>query len=241
MSLLFASFVAGILTILAPCVLPILPVIIGGSITDLSRRTWFRPFVVVLSLAVSIFAFTLLLKASTSLLGVPHYVWQFVSGIIVIGLGLTYIFPRVWDMLSLKSGAALSSQQALSQASKRTGLLGAIVTGAALGPVFTSCSPTYLFIVAAVLPIDIGLGITYILAYVVGLAAVLLIVAVAGAKVVKKLRWSVNPEGWLKRTIGIVMILVGLAVLLGADKALQTFVIDQGWYAPVESIENSLR
>lgn len=241
MSLLFASFVAGILTILAPCVLPILPVIIGGSIANSSRQTWFRPFVVVLSLAVSIFAFTLLLKASTSLLGVPHYVWQFVSGIILIGLGLTYIFPRVWDMLSLKSGAALSSQQALSEASKQTGLLGAVVTGAALGPVFTSCSPTYLFIVAAVLPVDIGLGITYILAYAVGLAAVLLIVAVAGAKVIKKLRWSVNPEGWLKRTIGIMMILVGLAVLLGADKALQTFVIDQGWYAPVESIENSLR
>ena len=98
-----------------------------------------------------------------------------------------------------------------------------------------------MFIVAAVLPVDTSLGITYILAYVVGLAAVLLTVAIAGSKVIKKLRWSVNPEGWLKRTVGVIMILVGLAVLFGADKAFQTFVIDQGWYAPVESIENSLR
>ena len=155
MSLLFASFVAGILTILAPCVLPILPVVIGGSVADSSRRAWLRPLVIVLSLALSIFVFTLLLKASTALLGVPQYAWQFVSGIIVIGLGLTYVFPRAWDILSLKSGAALTSQQALSDAGKRSGLLGAIMTGAALGPVFTSCSPTYLFIVAAVLPVHL--------------------------------------------------------------------------------------
>ena len=241
MSLLFASFVAGILTILAPCVLPILPVVIGGSVADSSRRAWLRPLVIVLSLALSIFVFTLLLKASTALLGVPQYAWQFVSGIIVIGLGLTYVFPRAWDILSLKSGAALTSQQALSDAGKRSGLLGAIMTGAALGPVFTSCSPTYLFIVAAVLPVNIVFGVTYICAYIIGLATILLTVAFAGTKLVKRLRWSVNPEGWLKRTIGGIMILVGLGVLFGADKAFQTFVIDQGWYAPVESVENSLR
>ena len=241
MSLLFASFVAGILTILAPCVLPILPVVIGGSVADSSHRAWFRPLVIVLSLALSIFVFTLLLKASTILLGVPQYAWQFLSGIIVIGLGLTYVFPRAWDILSLKSGAALTSQQALSDAGKRSGLLGAIMTGAALGPVFTSCSPTYLFIVAAVLPVNIVLGVTYICAYVIGLATILLTVAFAGTKLVKRLRWSVNPEGWLKRTIGVIMILVGLGVLFGADKAFQAFVIDQGWYAPVESVENSLR
>lgn len=240
MSLLFASFVAGVLTILAPCVLPVLPVVIGGAAAD-KRRSILRPVIIVASLGLSILLFTLLLKASTALLGVPQSVWQFISGVIVIGLGISYVFPKVWEVLSFKSGGALVSQQALSDANAHNGTFGAILTGAALGPVFTSCSPTYLFIVAAVLPTDIVTGLFYILAYVVGLSLVMLLAALLGSKLVRKLGWSLNPEGWFRRSVGILMILVGLAVLLGADKAFQTYVIDQGWYAPVESIENSLR
>lgn len=240
MSLLFASFIAGILTILAPCVLPVIPVVVGGAAAD-RRRNMLRPVIIVASLGLSILLFTLLLKTSAALLGVPQSVWQFLSGIIVIGLGLSYVFPKIWETLSFKSGSALSSQEALSNANARGGTFGAILTGAALGPVFTSCSPTYLFIVAAVLPTDILTGLLYILAYVVGLGIVLLVAAVLGSKLVRKIGWSLNPEGWFRRSVGILMILVGLAVLLGADKAFQTFVIDQGWYAPVESIENSLR
>jgi len=240
MSLLFASFVAGVLTILAPCVLPVLPVVIGGAAAD-RRRSVLRPVIIVVSLGVSILLFTLLLKASTALLGIPQSVWQFISGIIVIGLGVSYVFPKLWETLSFKSGGALTSQEALTSANARGGAFGAVLTGAALGPVFTSCSPTYLFIVAAVLPTDTLTGLLYILAYVLGLSLVLLLAAVLGSKLVRKLGWSLNPEGWFRRSVGILMILVGVAVLLGADKAFQTFVIDQGWYAPVESIENSLR
>lgn len=240
MSLLFASFIAGILTILAPCVLPVIPVVVGGAAAD-KRRNILRPVIIVGSLGISILLFTLLLKASTVLLGVPQSVWQFISGIIVIGLGLSYVFPKIWETLSFKSGGALSSQEALSNANAKSGTFGAVLTGAALGPVFTSCSPTYLFIVAAVLPTDILTGLLYILAYVVGLSLVLLLAALLGSTLVRKIGWSLNPEGWFRRSVGILMILVGLAVLLGADKAFQTFVIDQGWYAPVESIENSLR
>ena len=240
MTLLFASFVAGILTILAPCVLPVIPVVVGGSVSN-SKRNWVRPVIIVTSLALSILLFTLLLKASTELLGVPQSFWQFVSAAIVIGLGISYVFPKVWEVLSFKSGAALASQQQLADANQRQGTAGAVLTGAALGPVFTSCSPTYLFIVAAVLPASFATGVIYILAYVIGLALVLLLAAVLGNKLVKRLGWSLNPHGAFRRTVGIIMIIVGIAILVGADKAFQTFVIDQGWYAPVESIENALR
>lgn len=240
MTLLFASFIAGILTILAPCVLPVLPVIIGGSVAE-RKNSSLRPLIIVASLGISIVVFTLLLKATTALLGVPQSVWQFISALIIIGLGLSFVFPSMWEKLSLTSGTALGSQQALSNANKREGLLGAILTGAALGPVFTSCSPTYLFIVAAILPTNFLTGFVYLLAYVVGLCLVLYAAAALGGKLVKRLGWAVNPHGAFRRTIGVIMIIVGIGILLGADKALQTFIIDSGLYAPVESIENSLR
>ena len=159
----------------------------------------------------------------------------------MIGLGLSYLFPSLWERLSLSTGSALKSQELLADANRNDGIVGALLTGAALGPVFTSCSPTYLFIVAAILPADFWLGLTYLLAYVVGLAAVLLITSLIGSKLIRKLGWSVNPHGWFRRSVGALLVIVGILVLLGGDKAFQAFVIDQGWYAPVESIENSLR
>lgn len=240
MTLLIASFVAGILTILAPCILPVIPVIVGGSVVS-NRRGYVRPLIIVASLGVSVLIFTLLLKASTLLLGIPQSAWQFVSAVIIIGLGLSFIFPKLWEMLSLNSGAAVRSQELLAGANRQDGTVGAVVTGAALGPVFTSCSPTYLFIVAAVLPASFGLGLLYLSAYVLGLCLILGLAAVLGSQLTKRFKWSLNPGGWFRRSIGILMVLTGIMLLFGGDKAIQTYVIDQGWYAPVESIENSLR
>ena len=238
-TLLVASFVAGILTILAPCVLPVIPLIVGGSISG--KKNYWRAVIIVGSLALSIILFTLLLKASTSLLGVPSYVWQFISALLIIALGINYLFPKLWDSLTLSSGAAVGSQQLLAKASHQQGVMSAVVTGIALGPVFTSCSPTYLFIVAAILPSEFWMGLIYLSLYAVGLSLVLLVVSIAGTKLVKKLGWTLKPSGWFRRTIGIIFILLGLAIAFGLDKSLQTYIIDQGLYAPVESIENSLR
>lgn len=239
-SLVIASFVAGVLTILAPCILPVIPVIIGGSVASPGKSSR-RPFIIIGSLGLAVLLFTLLLKSTTALLGVPPSIWQFISGIIVLGLGFTYLFPKLWEQLSLSSNAAVESQQALAKANSRGDTFGAILTGAALGPVFASCSPTYLFIVAAVLPAEFVPGLIYLIVYVIGLCLALLAVALAGRRLVKHLGWTLDPQGWFRRSVGALMVIVGLMVLLGGDKALQTFIIDQGLYAPLESFENSLR
>lgn len=72
-SLAFVSFIAGVLTILAPCVLPVLPVILAGSLTEKER--WY-PYLVTLSLALSIVIFTVLLKASTAFIDIPSSFWS---------------------------------------------------------------------------------------------------------------------------------------------------------------------
>jgi cytochrome c biogenesis protein CcdA len=69
LGLLPISFIAGILTILAPCVLPLLPIIIGGSLEEKSIR---RPIIITLSLAASIVVFTLILKVSTAFIDIPQ-------------------------------------------------------------------------------------------------------------------------------------------------------------------------
>lgn len=243
MTLLILSFIAGVLTVAAPCVLPLLPVIIGGSLVeagqDKSERRWLRPAIVAASLAASVIVFTLLIKATTALLGVPQYVWQVISGGIVLLLGINYLWPHAWELLAVR--ASIGSNKLLGRAAHRNGLIGAVLIGAALGPVFSSCSPTYALIVAAVLPVSFAQGLLYLAAYALGMSAILLLVAYLGQAFVSRLRWLSNPNGWFRKTIGALFILVGLSVLFGFDKSLQTYVLERGWYDPISNLERGLR
>lgn len=69
MSLAVLAFLAGVLSVLAPCVLPVLPVMLGGG---LSARARYRPIVIGVSTAVCITLFTVLLKVSTAFINVPE-------------------------------------------------------------------------------------------------------------------------------------------------------------------------
>ena len=175
--------------------------------------------VIAASLASSIVAFTLLLKATTALLGVPPQIWQVVSGVIVILLGVNLIVPSLWDRVSAGLGLQSRSNAVLSTSVSHGGFGGDILTGAALGPVFSSCSPTYALIVAAVLPVSFAEGLAYVIAYAIGLAGMLLLVALLGRGLVRR-RGGCRPAGWFRRTIGVLFILVGLAVITGFDKQL---------------------
>lgn len=242
-TLIILSFIAGVLTVAAPCILPLLPIIIGGSVIesakDSQRRQWMRPLVIAASLAVSVIVFTLLIKATTTLLDVPQYVWQLISGGIVLLLGANYLWPQAWEHLAIR--LSIKSNATLGNAHKQQGVSGAILIGAALGPVFSSCSPTYALIVATILPVSFAEGLAYLIAYAVGMSAILLLVAYLGRAFVSRLKWLSNPNGWFRRTIGILFIVVGLFILFGLDKNLQTYVLDQGWYAPVSNLEERLR
>lgn len=243
MTLLILSFVAGVLTAAAPCILPLLPVIVGGTLTAEGKTrqlTWYRPLIVVGSLAASVVIFTLLLKATTALLDVPQSVWNIISGTIVLMLGVSLLFPTLWEKLVLALRFNLTSNELLSKSNRHSGLSRDILVGASLGPVFTSCSPTYALIVAAVLPGSFAKGLSYLIAYALGLAAILLLVTLAGQTVVRRLGWLSNPAGWFRRAVGIVFVLVGLAVLFGWDRNLQSYILERGWYDPVGELEQRL-
>lgn len=241
MHLLIVSYFAGILTAAAPCILPLLPIIVGGSMVSETKKQWWQPLVIVGSLAASVVVFTLLLKATTSLLGVPQVVWNSISGIIVLLLGLSLVFPQIWEWFVLKSGLYGRSNKLMQQTGVTSpGVHKDILMGVALGPVFSSCSPTYALIVAVVLPQSFAQGLSYLIAYALGLATILLLIAVAGQSLVRKLGWLSNPNGWFRRTVGVLFILVGIAVLTGLDRTFQSYVLEQGWYDPIMKLEQRL-
>lgn len=235
--LLILSFVAGVLTVLAPCVLPLLPIIVGGSVgggTSLKRA-----LTVTASLAVSVIAFTLLIKASTLLITIPQSAWQWVSGIIIIFFGLISVFPKFWENLPFLSRLSAGSNQILSTGYSKQSFWGDVIVGASLGPVFSTCSPTYFLVLAAVLPQSFVLGFIYLVAYALGLSLALLGVAYVGQKILDRVGVAANPHGMFKKIIGVLFICVGLAIITGFDKTLQTKILDAGFF-DVTKIEQVL-
>jgi len=236
--LIIISFVAGVFTVAAPCILPLLPVIVGSSVLGgTNSKSLKHPIIIVLSLTLSVVLFTLLLKASTLLLSVPVAVWSVVSGGIVLLFGLSFLFPQLWERIMLAGGLQLKTNAWLGRSQQEKGVRRDVLLGAALGPVFNSCSPTYALIVAAVLPVSFATGFIYLLAYALGIAAILLLISVFGRSLTEKLGWFANPESSFKKVIGVLFIIVGLFVMFGLDKSIQTFVLENGWYDPVKGIE----
>ncbi|MDQ2973109.1 MAG: redoxin domain-containing protein [bacterium] len=216
------------LTSLAPCMITLLPVIVGNSLVpdDDDKLDRKKPYIIAASLAASVIIFTVILKASTALIGVDPKVWLYISGGIVVILGISMLFPNLWAKISARLGFEHSSNKLLASANKRSGLWGQVLTGAALGPVFASCSPVYALVLATVLPINIVLGMVYIIAFALGLGLALLLIALGGQRIVKRLGWAANPYGWFRRGLAVLLIIVGLMIIGGYDKKFQTWVIE---------------
>jgi cytochrome c-type biogenesis protein len=254
---LFGALVAGVLTTLAPCVLPLLPVIVGGSVagalddpgtgatgpggtvalgtattTRLRSVAVRRALVITGSLGLSILVFTLALKASTALIGIPTEVWQWVSGGLLIVLGIVGAWPDLWERASARLGLQARSAQRLGAARSRDGLGGQLLTGAALGPVFTSCSPLYGYVIVTVLPAEPARGLVLLAAYVVGLCGTLLLIALAGQRVVSRIGWAADSHGRFRRGLGWVFIVIGVLVATGWMKAIETWLITNSPIAP---------
>lgn len=221
MDVAIVSFLAGVLTVLSPCILPLMPVVLSGA---LSTKDKAAPYVIIGTAVLSIVLFTLLLKGTSLFLGVPSSAWSVVSGIIIAVIGLTMLFPLFWEKLIL----ALHVQDATGKltGSQASGHKKNVILGLALGPVFTSCSPTYGIVVATILPVNFLQGAAYVLLYALGLALVLLVIALGGSKVASKLQWFTRPA--FRRILGSILVLTGIAIATGLIRQLEVSLVESG-------------
>jgi hypothetical protein len=102
----------------------------------------------------------------------------------------------------------------------------AIVTGAVLGPVFSTCSPTYSLLLATVFPVSFISGIVYTLIYALGLSLVLLLISYFGSSLVRKLKIYADERGIFRNVLGLILAIVGLLIITGIDKKIQTAAIE---------------
>ena len=227
MTLLVIAFLSGVLTVLAPCVLPLLPIVMGASAEDGNNKK--IPLIIIGSLSVSIILFSLILKASTVLIGVPPSFWKAFSWGMIIALGIITIFPNLWKNLSTKLGFSSKSNQLLNKSNTKKWNAKYALMWFALGPVFSSCSPTYALILAIILPAGFVFGLLALISYTLWLAVILFAIAIFGQKLIKNLAWASNPNGLFKKILWVIFILVWVTIMTGYDKKIEAAMLEAGF------------
>ena len=237
MTLLIVSFFAWVLTILTPCVLPLLPVILWASSSDSEDK--YRPYIIIASLIFSVVIFSLLLKASTILIWVEPIVWKLISGIIIIFFWIITIFPNLWKNVSTKLWFSWKSNANLSKSASRKWVLGSVMVWMSLWPVFTSCSPTYWIILAVILPVSLFVWIINLFAYAIWLWVILLLISLLWHKFISKMKWASSPNSIFKKILWVLFLIVWVAIITWYDKVIETAILDL-WYFDITWIEQNI-
>lgn len=234
--ILILAFWAWVLTILAPCVLPLLPVIIGSSIEDEDKT---RPYIIVFSLALSLVLFSLILKVSTAFIWVSDTFWKTVSWWIVIAFWIITLFPNLWENISTKLGFSSKSNEILASSTGKKWKTWSVLIWMSLWPVFASCSPTYSLIISIVIAQNFAIWVLALVFYSLGLSLVMLLIAKLWQKFVAKARILANPNWMFKKVLWVIFILVWIAILTWADKVFEGYLLDN-WYLDLTEFEDKI-
>lgn len=226
-SLLFIAFIGGFLTIAAPCILAVLPIILGSTI---GHQNKFRPVAIVLGLTISFTGFGILFTYVTNLFGISSESLRTLALIFLGIFGLALIFPSVFEKIIFnlqqfsKKLLPTKDPSLKPAAEKEKGVLDGFLVGASLGLVWVPCAGPILgaILTLAVTQADLAKTILLMLSYSFGAGIPMLIIAYGGNLVINKLKFLKQRGEQIKKLSGIVL-LIGVAfIALGLDVKIQT-------------------
>ena len=219
------ALVAGVLSFLSPCVLPLVPSYVsfltGLTLEDMDRR---RRTAVTHALAF-VSGFTLifvLLGASATALGrlLNYYqVWvERVGGVVIILLALY--------LLGIIRMPALAADKRVHLANKPVGYLGSVLVGIAFGAGWTPCLGPILaaILLYASTSETVGQGMVLLLAYSVGLAIPFLLAAFAVDTFLAWFQRFRRYLPWVMRAAGVMLLLAGILMVTGYFSLLATWL-----------------
>jgi cytochrome c biogenesis protein CcdA/thiol-disulfide isomerase/thioredoxin len=205
--LLAIGFVAGVVTALSPCVLPVLPIVLAGGATGR------RPLAIVAGIVLSFTVFTLFAAWLLDLLGLPDDLLRNLAIALLFLVALSLLVPQVAEWLA----------RPLQFLTRRSGgdKGGGFLLGASLGLVFVPCAGPVLAAVTVIAARrDVGLdSLLLTLAYAVGAAVPMLAIAFAGQRAARAFRANATT---VRRVSGVLVAGAALAIAFGVDRNLQT-------------------
>ncbi len=220
--LLLFAFISGLITIAAPCIWPLLPIVLSASATGGHRK----PLGVTLGILLSFGLLTLSISYLVTLIGLDPNVLRTLAVFVLVFLGLTLLIPylsaRLEAYVSRFSGRLNLGNQT------KTGFVPGLISGAALGIVWTPCAGPILATIAtlsATQKVNSSL-ILVTFVYILGIGVPLFLFAYFGRHFFQKTKYLSPYLGKIQQVFGVVMIITALLIFTNYDKVLSAKLLD---------------
>ena len=240
LGLLPLAFVAGVLTVAAPCIIPVLPGILGGS---LGTHKW-RPLAVVSGLIASFTVFGTGFAIVLDVFGLSKGSLRIISVVLLFLFGLALAVPTFWEWVVMKIALVWRKIHNPSQPpsprfageagltfrggeSQRGSFWSAFGVGATLGAVWTTCAGPILGVILtfAANTQDILRSGLLVFTYALGTGLPLLLIGYGTRTLVQRIKQSALHLDMLRRIAGAVLMLWSVAILFKWDLLLQAELV----------------
>ena len=221
------ALLAGVFTIASPCILPILPILLGTAVAQSSRT---RPLFIVAGFVLTFAALGMLLSVVSSTVDLAQGTFRNVS-IAMLGLsGLMQLWPAPYRWLMTRLEGPLQRLGAGGD-NAGPGNIGGFVLGVSLGAVWTPCAgPVLASILSLVAKAqDLGWSATLLLLYAVGAGIPMLAIAYGGQFMRGRVRQVARHTVRLQQFFGLLVVLTAGAIYFQYD------VLAYAWLADVST------
>jgi len=201
---LVLALLAGVVTIAAPCTLPMLPILLGASVGQTSKA---RPAMIAEGFVLSFSMVALALSAITRVFDFDPNVLRTGAAVLLLGFGLLMIWPAPFERLSVRLGGLGGVAQS------RQGMIGGFVLGTTLGLVWTPCAGPVLGSILTVVATskDTAWASLLLVVYAIGAAIPMLAIAYGGQAVTSRIRGLARITPRLQQGFGVVVIAFAIA------------------------------
>lgn len=219
------AFAAGVLSILSPCVLPLLPVILGSAL----HQHHYGPLAVALGMALSFALVGALLASAGARLGLGQGDLQTVAAIILMLVGVVLLSRSLQQAFAVATSGASGVGSTLLARLPLTGWRGQLLVGLLLGLVWSPCvGPT----LGAVITLasqgrDLPQIVAMMAIFGLGAGLPLALLGMLSRQAVLALKGRLQGAGaWGKNVLGVLFIVLGALILSGQDKQLESLLLD---------------
>ena len=220
------AYVAGLLTLINPCVLPLLPIVIAAAF----QNSRLGPLALAAGLTVSFAVLGVSVTAFGHLVSVGADSVSRASAVVMMGFGVVLLVPRAQTMLATLVSPLASRANSRIDDRERAGIAGQFGVGVLLGAVWSPCvGPTLGGAIGlAASGESLGQAAVTMLAFGVGVSTVLVALAYGSRQAVSARRERLAAwMPWAKLVMGATLLVVGIAVLFHIDRMIEGWLLDQ--------------
>jgi cytochrome c-type biogenesis protein len=219
------GYLAGVLSTLSPCVLPLLPILIISA--GVAHRM--GPLALALGLAISFSGVGILIGSAGAALGLDPDIFRTLAAVVLLVLGVVMVSERLQQRFAAAAAGLSSHGNDLLSGLKLDGLRGQFLIGLVLGLVWSPCVGPTLGAATTLASQGQHLAQIALLMALFGLGAgtpLVLLGALPRAGMARVSRAMSLTGKWGKLALGAAMILLAIAILTGLDKSFEAFIVD---------------